>query len=412
MKYVIIGNSAAAIGCIEGIRRMDSSSPITLISKEPYHTYSRPLISYLLAGKANSERMKYRSDDFYKKNYVTPILGESVISVKSKENFVICSEGDQIFYDKLLFAVGSHPFIPLIDGLDTVKNKTTFFSLDDAEKLSNMITNDTRVLILGAGLIGLKCAEGIRDQVAKITVVDLSEHILPRILDTYGSMLVQKHLEENGIQFYLNSNVQRFMENMAVLKDGTNLPFDVLVVAVGIRPNTELAQNAGIKVYHAIGVNNKSETNLTGIYAAGDCTECLNLTSGKKENLAILPNAYLQGETAGINMAGGNKKYNGSFPMNAIGFFGLHMMTAGNYDGKEYIRNDGHFYKKLITQNNKLRGFIMIGNVEQAGIYTSLIREETPLTSIDFDLILEKPQLMAFSHTERVKRLGGITHAN
>jgi len=123
--------------------------------------------------------------------------------------------------------------------------------------------------------------------------------------------------------------------------------------------------------------------------------------------MALLPNAYMQGECAGINMAHGNSSFDKAIPMNAIGFFGLHMITAGNYVGETYTQNEGGSYKKLFYSDNKLNGYIIIGNVEKAGIYTSLIRERTPLDSIDFALVCEKPGLMAFTKEDRMVKLGG-----
>ena len=120
MKYVIIGNSAAAVGCIEGIRQIDRESPITLIASEPHHTYSRPLISYLLCGRTDEERMKYRPDSFYEGNGVQALLGQTVTAIDPEKKTVSLSDGEQISYDKLMVATGSRPFVPPIDGLDQV----------------------------------------------------------------------------------------------------------------------------------------------------------------------------------------------------------------------------------------------------------------------------------------------------
>ena len=146
---------------------------------------------------------------------------------------------------------------------------------------------------------------------------------------------------------------------------------------------------------------------MPNIYAAGDCTVSHDIAAGVDRILAILPNAYMQGETAGKNMADHICSFTKSIPMNASGFMGLHMITAGSYDGEAYLEQDDEHYKLLVTRDNRLVGFILIGDVDRAGIYTSLIREQTPLDTIDFELIREKPQLMAFSHAERAKKLGG-----
>ncbi|MBC8560601.1 NAD(P)/FAD-dependent oxidoreductase [Fumia xinanensis] len=405
MNYVIIGNSTAAIGCVEGIRQMDKESNIILISSESYHTYSRPLISYLLYGKTDEERMKYRPDSFYKDNGCTLLTGKTVVSIDPKGKSVLLDNGEKIPYDKLLVATGSCPFIPPIEGLERVTKKFTFMSLDDAKALKKTLSPESKVMIMGAGLIGLKCAEGIAHLVKSITVVDLADRILPSVLDQEGAAIVQKHLEKN-ISFILSDCVQSFEPNQAALVSGKKVPFDVLVVAVGVRPNTNLVSDAGGEVNRGIVINGKCETSLCDVYAAGDCVESHDITIDENRILALLPNAYIQGETAGINMAGGEKSYDSAIPMNAVGFFGLHVITAGSYDGEETIVSDGRRYKKLLVKDGLLKGYIMVGDVGRAGIYTSLIRNQTPLDTIDFELMKQHPQLMAFSRKERIKMLG------
>ncbi len=407
MKYVLIGNSAAAVACVEGIRQLDREGTITMVTNEPYHTYSRPLISYLLAGKTDRERMKYRPDDFYEKNRCELIAGVSADHLEPKRITVVLSDGRELPYDKLLVAAGSSPAVPPIKGLEAVENMTTFLSLDDALRLDGMLTPFSKVLIMGAGLIGLKCAEGIAGKAESITVVDMADHILPSILDQEAAAPVQRRMEEHGIKFVLSDAAQEFQPDRAVLKSGREIAFDVLVMAVGVRPNVRLIQNAGGAVKRGIVTDSRGQTSIPNVYAAGDCTESRDITTGTEKVLALLPNAYLQGECAGVNMAGGNQSYDKAIPMNSIGFFGLHLMTAGSYEGEALLECSGGNYKKLFVRENKLVGYILIGDVARAGIYTSLIREQTPLSTIDFELIRHKPQLMAFSRVKRNEMLGG-----
>lgn len=410
MNYVIIGNGTAAVGTIEGIRAVDRDSSITVISDEIYPVYGRPLISYLLLGKTTEDKMlHYRPADFYEKNGVKTMLGRTVTKIDPAAKTVLLEHGETVAYDKLCICTGSRPFVPPMEGLDTVQNKTSFMTLDDAKRLNNMLgdANDKRVLIIGAGLIGLKCAEGIYQRVKELTVIDLAPRILPNVLTEAPAAIIQKHIESKGVRFILGDSVSRFDGNTATLQSGGTIDFDVLVIAVGVRPNTELAADAGCEVNRGILIDDHSATTVPDIYAAGDCTVSHDITADTDRILAILPNAYMQGETAGRNMAGGKTSFDKAIPMNASGFMGLHMITAGSYDGETYLEQDEEHYKLLVTRNNHLVGFIMIGDVDRAGIYTSLIRERTSLDTIDFDLIREKPQLMAFSRAERAKKLGG-----
>jgi len=407
-RYAIIGNGTAAVGCIEGIRSLDRDGEITVISEEKHPVYSRPLISYLLEGKTDTERMKYRPDGFYNDNGCQVLYGRRALSVDPDRRSVTLDGGEIVAYDKLCVAAGSRPFVPPFEGLDTVENKFSFMTLDDALALEKAITDNSRVLIVGAGLIGLKCAEGIRDRVGSIIVCDLADRVLSSILDVDCAAVVQNHLEQNVISFMLGDTVARFENNRAYMKSGGTVDFDLLVLAVGVRANSEIVKNAGGEVNRGIIVNDRMETALDKVYAAGDCAEGYDAALGSRRVLAILPNAYMQGYTAGVNMAGGDEAFNSAIPMNSIGFFGLHMMTAGVYDGEMVEDKDGRTIRRFFIKDRLLKGFILIGETDRAGIYTSLIREKTPLDTVDLDLTKKVASNLIFSQDIRRKKFGGV----
>ena len=409
MRYVIIGNSAAGIGAVQGIRELDKEGEITLISDEKYHTYSRPLISYLLKGAVTEENMKYRPDSFYEDNKVTAILGKKAVSINKDEKSVVLDDGNAVQYDKLLVATGSKPFVPDFNGLDKVKNKFSFMKLDDAKAVEKCVKKNAKVLIVGAGLIGLKAAEALLHFTKDITVIDLSERILPSILDTEASDIMKKHIEADGVKFILGTSVDKFAADSATLTNGDKVDFDMVILAVGVRPNTELVEHAGGKVDRGIVTDNKQAVEgLADVYAAGDCVKSHDITSDSEKIIAILPNAFMQGNAAGKNMAGGEASFENAFPMNAIGFMGLHIISAGTYSGDVYSEIEGESYKKLFIEDNHLKGFILMGDkIRNAGIYTTLIREKLPLDSVDFELIKKKPSMMAFSAERRKEKLGG-----
>lgn len=406
-KYVIIGGSAAAIGCIEGIRSVDKTGEIILITRETEWNYSRPLISYLLEGKTTRDKMWCRPDSFFTRNGVTVKAGVLATALDAGDRTVRLSTGERLAYDRLLAATGSRPFVPPIPGLETVERTFCFQTLSDASALAEALRPESRVLILGAGLTGVKCAEGIRGLCAQIAIADLAPRVLPAVLDDTAAAMVQARMEEKGVRFYLNDSAAAFRGNTARLQSGTELEFDVLVTAVGVRPNTQLVADAGGAVDRGILVDGRCATTLPDVYAAGDCAQGYDAVSGEKRMLPLWPNAMLQGETAGINMAGGRADYTQGIALNASGVFGLHMITAGSYEGESFtVQRDGS-YKRLVTADGVLKGVIMVGDVSRAGIYTDLIRKKKPLSEIDFDLIRESPQLMAFSQKDRRVQLGG-----
>ena len=407
-QYVVIGNGVAAVGCIEGIRSVDKDSKITVVSEENYPVYCRPLISYYLENKTDPEHMNYRGADFYEKMGCDVFYGKKVIQINSDSKNVVLDDGATLPYTEVCVATGSAPFVPPFEGLDTVEKKFSFMTLDDTFALEKAINKDSKVLIVGAGLIGLKCAEGLHGRVASITVCDLADRVLSSILDTECATIMQKHLEANGIQFMLGDTAVRFEKNFAQMKSCKTVEFDTLVLAVGVRANTSLLKEIGGDVNRGIFVNDRMETSLESIYAAGDCTEGNDISLGQKRVLALLPNAYMQGHTAGVNMAGGNEIFDKAIPMNSIGFFGLHIMTAGTYVGEMYEEKSDSTLKRLFTKDGLLKGFILIGKTERAGIYTSLIREKTPLDTIDFETMKKVATSVAFSPENRRKKFGGV----
>lgn len=405
MKYVIIGNATAGIACVEGIRSADTEGEITIISDEPFAAYGRPLISYYLLGATDRERMLYRPADFYEKNKVKTLLGARAEKIDVAAKKIVLRGGKEIPYDKLLVATGSRPFEPPMEGIEGVKDTFNFMTMQDALSLEKALSRRKSVLIVGAGLIGLKCLEGIAERVKSVSVVDMADRVLPSVLDEAGAGIVRRALEKKGAAFYLSDSVAKFDKNTAHLNSGKEIPFDILVVAVGVRPNTELVKNAGGEVRRGIVTDEKQRTSIENVYAAGDCAESLDITSGEHKILALLPNAYRQGYTAGVNMAGGDAAFTEAMPLNAVGFFGTQVLTAGSYTGESYTETEGDRYRKLFYKEGVLKGFILVNAPERAGIYTALIRNKTPLAEVDFESLKTAPQLAAFPKTARERML-------
>ena len=407
-QYVIIGNGVAATGCIEGIRRVDKEGAITVVSEENHEVYCRPLISYYLEKKTDLERMRYRDEAFYERMGCQVLYGKKAVSINKEKKEALLDDGSVLPYTSLCLATGSSPFLPSFEGLDTVPEKYSFLTLDDALALEKAISETSRVLIIGAGLIGLKCAEGICKRAASVTVCDLADRVLSSILDDDAAAIVHRHLEASGLSFLLGDSVARFDKKTAQMNSGAVVDFDVLVLAIGVRANTALAKDAGGEVGRGIRIDSHMRTSLSDIYAAGDCAEGMDISSGETKVLAILPNAVLQGYTAGQNMAGKNETFEKGIPMNSIGFFGLHIMTAGTYEGEIYEERTEDTLKRIYTKDDLLKGFMLIGLEERAGILTSMIREKTPLSSVNYEIMKKVATTAAFPADIRRKKFGGV----
>jgi len=418
MEYLIIGNSAAAIGAVEGIRAYDRQGKITVVSDEPYSTYSRPLISYYLSGKVKPEKMAYRKPSFYQEQMVEVLLGKKAVKVEPQKKEVLLADGQSLKYDRLLLATGGKPFLPPLEG-STKDGVFTFQKMDDALQISKRVKAGTKAVVIGGGLIGLKAAEALAELKAQVTVVELADRILSTVLDQEAAYLVEKHLRKQGIGFELQNTAVKVIGGEKTegveLKDGKKLPCELVIVAVGVVPNAELAKEAGIKVNRGIVVDEHLETSVSGIYAAGDVSEGADLLLQTERVLPLLPNAYKQGETAGKNMAGVKTAYPGGMAMNSIGFFGLPLVscglsTASAADGFEVLvrkEEENQIYRKLVIEDNRIVGLISVGAIEHTGIINWLIREKIVVVSFKEKLLAKDFGLHDLPYELRQEHLRG-----
>jgi NAD(P)H-nitrite reductase large subunit len=420
MKYLIIGNSAAGVNAAEAIRTNDKKSTITVISNEEFEAYGRPLISYYLSGKVKPENMSYRSKDFYKSKNIEVMLNAEAEKIDVKRKEVVINSGNKLDYDKLLIATGSSPFIPAIKNLNKQENIFTFLTYRDSIKLKEKIDKKSKVVIIGAGLIGLKAAEGLFGQVASITIVDLADRVMASVLDKSAANIIQNHIEQNDIIFKLQNSVLE-VENennieKVVLSNGETLECDILIIAVGVRPNIKLAKLSGMRISKGIIVNEYMQTSIKDIYAAGDCVESLDLLLNENKVIALWANASNQGEIAGSNMTGTKIRAPISFAMNAISFFGLQLISAGIIDSLKSVNVVIDLAKnqlrRLSILDDTLIGFIFINYYKRVGIYTALLNDRTKLSTLEYDITLNDIGLGVYSEQERTKKIWNYKGCN
>lgn len=390
MSYVIIGNSTAAIGAIESIRKYDRTTSITLVSDEPWHTYSRPLISYYLGGKVKEENMIYRPLDFYTNNNVETLLGVKAVKVDFEGKTVTLENGKTLNYSRLLIATGGKPFVPPMEGLGK-KKIFNFIKFDDVKEIEKVAVKGSRAVVVGASFSGLKAVEALVKRGVDITVIDIMSRIMPRVLDDTAAGIARTRLEENGVKVLLGNTVDKILGDDTatgvLLKDGTQIDCDFIILAIGVRCNTDLVKDTGIKLNRGIVVDDHMRTSIPGVYAAGDVAEGYNFIEDKMMEIAIIPNAYNQGETAGANMAGVDRSFNQGFIMNSMPLLDLPIISAGaseEREGLEVIKisiPEKNVYKKFYISGNKLVGFLLITDVDRAGIYTDMIRNGSDISA-------------------------------
>ena len=257
-KYLIIGNSAGGIGAAEAIREVDRIGSITIISDEPYPTYSRPLISEYLARERNLDRMLFRPTEFYSKNNIAPLLGKKVKSLGLESHTVELDDEEKIDWEKLLLAPGGVPIVPKIDGIDK-KGVFTFITLDDAKAIDEFLDSAEKAVVIGGGLIGISVTEALVKRGIKVTVVEMKGKILNTILDEEASSIAEETLGQEGIRIVTGHTVAEIegedLVTGVVLDDGEKIPCDLVIVAIGVSPRTELVLDTEIKVNHGVVVD-------------------------------------------------------------------------------------------------------------------------------------------------------------
>ncbi len=399
-RYLIIGNSVSGINCIEGIRQVDRRGKIIVVSDENIHNYSRPLISYYLGGRVREKETSFRERGFYHENGVELLLNTRAEKIDACRRTVTTNKGT-IEFKKLLIATGGRPFVPRIEGCESVKKGVfTFTRLSDAVALVRYIRERgmDRGVVLGGGLIGLKCAEGLIERGMKTAIIELADRLLPSTLDSTASGIIEKALKGKGCEVIKKDTVAAVESRKGVmqsilLKSGRRIETGLLVIAIGVNPDIDIITGTGIKHSRGIIVDSHMRTNLQDIYAAGDVAEGMDSLLSGNAVIAIWPVAARQGRIAGINMAGGEEVYTGMFPMNAVDIAGIPVISFGitaPADDAEYEilekRGEG-FYKKIVLRDNVIKGCIFMGRIERSGIFSGIMRDRVDVSSFKKELL-------------------------
>lgn len=417
--HVIIGNSTAAIGAIEAIRSIDVHASIAVVSAESEHTYSRPLITYYLAGKVSEENIYYRPLDFHERMNVACFLGISVDHIDTETKQVHLADGQSLHYQNLLLAAGGAPVAPPIPGID---RPGVFFmnTIEDARRAKGWLAHTSRAVVIGAGLTGMKTAEALAEIGQQVSVVELADRVLPTTLDRRASEIVQKWFKSHGVDILTGVSVtgiegrQDSNDVWAVnLSTGESIVCDSVFVTVGIKPRIELVRGTQIQVQTGILVDRHMRTNVPDVYAAGDIAQAYEPITGEVRVVPILPNAYLGGRVAGINMAGGNATYNVGMSANSTFFLGLPVMSAGlatqdQTDGfNVMIKEFGLSYRKLVIRNNKLVGMIAVADIAGVGMLTGLMRDGTDVRGLEDKMLDGTLRLIDLPPDTVAQRLDG-----
>ena len=416
VDYLIVGNSAAGIAAAEEIRSKDTKGSILLVSEEDCLSYSRPLLARYLSGEFSLEKISFRPKDFFQKKRLDVKLSTRVTRIDPEKKRLLTfgtkdhlpHPEEKLTYGRLLLTTGSIPSRPPVKGLD-LEGVFTFLSLLEAEQIRDYLRkNSVRdVLILGGGLIGLESVETFHRLGCRVRIVELAPYLLSTTFDPKASEIMAGHLSKNGVVIHIEETVESFTGKNgrvsgAVLKKGGEVSVDLAVIAVGVRPRTELAEGAGLQVGMGILTDQKMCTSAPDIYAAGDCVQVENILSGARHPLPLWPEAVRQGKVAGVAMSAGKNldcdkfgtAYRGGIIMNSIEILDLPTMSAGITDDPETevfceFLPEKEIYRKVLVRQNRVIGYIFIGQIERTGIYTGLIKEGIDVSSFKDKLLDE-----------------------
>jgi NAD(P)H-nitrite reductase large subunit len=370
-KHVIIGGGPAGMHAIETIRKYEApaDSEIHLVSDEP--PYSRMVIPYWMAGQITEEHVLTGSDGYYKKDGVTAHVGRRATKIDTNGSSVTLDDGSNLSFDTLLLATGSSAAKPPIEGVE-LPGVHNLWTMDDARAVLQATTPQSKILFVGAGFIGFIILNALHKRGNKLAVVEMESHVLPRMLNARAAGLVESWLGRVGVETHTGSSVSKIEQAggklKATLGDGTALDVDCVVIATGIRPNLKFLDGSGINTDQGILVDENLQTNIPNVYAAGDCAQGPDLSTGEQQVHAIQPTAVDHGRIAGANMAGQNVRYAGSLLMNVLDVCGLQCASFGRWSGaggdeQEIVNESRPIYRKLLWDGDTLAGSVILGPV-------------------------------------------------
>ena len=395
-KLVVIGNGMAGMKAVE---ELISAAPgkfeITVFGAEPYGNYNRILLSPVLCGEKSIEDILINPLSWYEENAIRLYAGEqkTVVRIDRYKKIVYALDGTEAAYDKLLIATGSKPSILPLPGND-LEGVMAFRDIYDVNKMLAYSQEKQHAIVVGGGLLGLEAANGLVQRGMKVTVVHHRDFLLNRQLDVTASALLQAELADRGIQFKLSSQVHRLQDNgeshiaSVTFKDGSMLPCDLFVMAVGVQPNIELAQNAGIYCEQGIIVSDTLQTYDPSIYAVGECIQHRGLTFG------LVAPLFEQAKVCANHLSGhGVANYKTLPTSTKLKVSGIQLFSVGAFnglEGAETISFQDPFakvYKKLVIKHNRIQGVVLYGDTRDGPWFQTLMERKEDISAYRTSLI-------------------------
>ncbi len=389
MKLVVIGNGMAGMRVVEELLKITPDLyDITVFGDEPYPNYNRIMLSPVLANEQTIDDIILNTREWYAENNITLHTNARVNKIDRVKRVAIAEDGTSAEYDRLLIATGSKPFIPPIPGKD-LEGVLGYRDIKDTNDMIEAATKYKHAVVVGGGLLGLEAANGLKIQGMDVTVIHRNEWLLEKQLDKAAGIMLQKSLETKGLKFHLNTNTDTIVGNTegrvsAIrFKEGFEIPADLVVLTVGIRPNYALAESAGIHCDKGIVVNDTMQTFDPRVYAVGECVNHRGISYG------LVAPLFEMAKVCATHLANfGIGSYKGSVTSTKLKVTGIDLFSAGDFTGgddtEEIVLHDavGGVYKKLVIRDDKIIGGVLYGDTADGAWYFQMLRDGKPIHEI------------------------------
>ena len=389
LKLVMVGNGMAGVRTLEELLKIAPDLyDITVFGAEAHANYNRILLSPVLSGEQDFKDIMLNDVDWYEENKITLHLGKKIVKIDRVNRIVIASDGTEAEYDRLLMATGSVPFMLPVPGKDA-KGVIAYRDIYDTNAMITAAETHTHAVVIGGGLLGLEAANGLMMRGMKVSVVHLPGWLMERQLDPVAAKMLQKSLEDRGLNFLLEKNTEAILSDDAGnvrgirFTDGLEIPAQLIVMAVGIRPNTTLAESAGLHCNRGIVVNDTMQTFDPRIYSVGECVNHRGTAYG------LVAPLYEMAKVCANHLANfGIARYQGSVTSTKLKVTGIDLFSAGEFmggkDTEAIVLSDpiGGVYKKLVIKDDKLIGACLYGDTSDGSWYFKLLREGKNISEI------------------------------
>jgi len=402
-KLVLVGNGMAGVRTLEELLKIAPDQyDITVFGEEPYGNYNRILLSPVLAGEKTINDIMLNDDDWYAEHGITLKKGKEVTNIDRSKRQVSTVDGDVVKYDRLLLGTGSKPFIIPLPGHD-LHGVISFRDINDVDKMLDASKKHKHAVVIGGGLLGLEAANGLMLQGMHVTVVHIMDTLMERQLDTQAGAMLRKSLEERGLNFLMSAETQEIVGTDKVkgvrFKDGVEIAADIVVMAVGIKPNIELAQNSGIHCERGVVVNDTMQTFDPRVYAVGECAQHRTLTYG------LVAPLFEQAKVCANHLAQmGYSRYEGSVTSTKLKVTGIDLFSAGDFIGDETTENiimqdpSQGIYKKLVLKDNRIIGVVLYGDTVDGTWFFQLLKDQTDVSDFRQQLMIGQAHLGDAGH--------------